>query len=90
MSLPGLPLPVGEPAINPKPREMICSKFAGLQAFMVALVGRGRNCYTWWAVIAEKTWNARLGITGGLSVLGTTGVVRPFLVLLGSTLFTAG
>lgn len=79
VSLPGLPLPVGEPAINPKPREMICSAIrkladhyshAGGVEVEIAIPGG--------EVLAEKTWNSRLGITGGLSILGTTGVVRPF------------
>lgn len=77
--LPGLPLAVGEPAINPKPREMICEAIAELAA---------RHCHTGDVEVeiaipdgeklAERTWNGRLGIEGGLSILGTTGVVRPF------------
>ena len=76
---PGLPIPPGEPAINPVPREMMAAQVAELAArfgqppdvaITVSIPGGAR--------IAEKTWNPRLGITGGLSVLGTTGVVRPF------------
>ena len=79
VSLPGLPLPVGEPAINPKPREMICSEIRRLASFHGRASGvEVEIAIPGGAVIAEKTWNARLGITGGLSVLGTTGVVRPF------------
>ncbi len=79
VSLPGLPLPVGEPAINPKPREMIRSAIrkladhyshSGGVEVKIAIPGG--------ELLAEKTWNSRLGITGGLSILGTTGVVRPF------------
>lgn len=75
----GLLLAVGEPAINPVPRQMIyenlnaCAKkhnyFGG---FSVAIgIENGE-------AIAQKTMNPRLGIMGGLSILGTTGIVRPF------------
>jgi len=79
VTLPGLPLPVGEPAINPAPREMIrraiqavADQFdaAGDIAVTIAIPGGEK--------LAEKTLNGRLGIEGGLSVLGTTGVVVPF------------
>lgn len=74
---PGLPLPVGEVAINPVPRKMIIAaldeaippaKRPGLE--LRVFVENG-------AVLAEKTLNQRLGILGGLSILGTTGIVRP-------------
>ncbi|WP_172328527.1 cobalt-precorrin-5B (C(1))-methyltransferase [Mangrovicoccus sp. HB161399] len=68
---PGLPIPPGEPAINPVPREMI-AKALGPGGWEVTVSIPGG------AEIAAKTWNPRLGITGGLSVLGTTGIVRPF------------
>ncbi|GAB3481221.1 cobalt-precorrin-5B (C(1))-methyltransferase [Marinomonas epiphytica] len=75
----GLLLPVGEPAINPVPRNMMTEHlqdFARLHhyqgGFNVAVgVEQGEQ-------IAQKTMNPRLGITGGLSILGTTGIVRPF------------
>ncbi|RVT84400.1 cobalt-precorrin-5B (C(1))-methyltransferase [Rhodobacteraceae bacterium CCMM004] len=76
---PGLPVPPGEPAINPAPRQMIAAEVQALAdlhgvapdiAVTVSIPGG--------AEIAAKTWNPRLGIVGGLSVLGTTGVVRPF------------
>jgi cobalt-precorrin-5B (C1)-methyltransferase len=75
----GLPIPPGEPAINPVPRQMMTAVVEDLarthaQApdieITVSIPG-GRD-------LAAKTWNPRLGIEGGLSVLGTTGVVRPF------------
>lgn len=75
----GLPVPPGEPAINPKPREIIRDNLAAAaEAFdapldlevTIAIPGGER--------LAEKTWNPRLGIVGGLSVLGTTGVVVPY------------
>ena len=76
---PGLPLPVGEPAINPKPREMMVGQIMELAASFgvqpdveieISIPGGDE--------IAQKTWNPRLGIVGGLSVLGTTGIVIPF------------
>ena len=76
---PGLPIPVGEPAINPVPRQMMAGVVAAVCAardvagdFVVTISIPGG------AELAEKTWNPRLGIVGGLSVLGTTGIVRPF------------
>ena len=76
---PGLPVPVGDPAINPKPREMIC----GVVEELSATYGKNADIIVTISIVngaalALKTWNPRLGIKGGLSVLGTTGVVRPF------------
>jgi len=76
---PGLPLPPGEPAINPAPRAMIRANLAevaerlavGCDAIVEISVPGGEK-------IAERTANARLGILGGLSILGTTGVVTPY------------
>lgn len=76
---PGLPIAVGEPAINPVPRAMMDEVVAEMAvAFdqspdieIEVAVPNGR-------VLAGKTWNPRLGIEGGLSILGTTGIVRPF------------
>ena len=76
---PGLPVPVGEPAINPVPREMMRAAVAevaaeqrasGDVAVEISVAGG--------AALAAKTWNPRLGIVGGLSILGTTGVVIPY------------
>jgi len=76
---PGLPVEVGEPAINPVPRQMMRDVVAELAA---ALGGRTdieiEISVPDGGVIAQKTWNPRLGIEGGISILGTTGVVRPF------------
>ncbi len=76
---PGLPLPVGEPAINPKPREMMRAAVAELARehddagdLVIEISIPGGEA------LAEKTWNPRLGIEGGLSILGTTGVVMPY------------
>jgi cobalt-precorrin-5B (C1)-methyltransferase len=79
VTLPGLPLPPGEPAINPAPRAMMRAVVAELAAahreagdveIEIAIPGGER--------LAAHTWNPRLGIAGGLSILGTTGVVVPF------------
>ncbi|MFI8460522.1 cobalt-precorrin-5B (C(1))-methyltransferase [Kitasatospora sp. NPDC085464] len=75
----GLPLPVGEPAINPVPRQMIrdavaevAAEFGGTGDVVVEIsVDHGEE-------IARSTWNPRLGILGGLSILGTTGIVVPY------------
>ncbi|SLN10914.1 cobalt-precorrin-6A synthase [Pseudoruegeria aquimaris] len=75
----GLPIGVGEPAINPVPREMM----RGVVEDVAATYGKSADIEITISIpggerIALKTWNPRLGIEGGLSVLGTTGVVRPF------------
>jgi cobalt-precorrin-5B (C1)-methyltransferase len=76
----GLPLAVGEPAINPAPRAMIrdllietaAESGAGSPDVRVTISIPGGER------LAEKTMNARLGIIGGLSILGTTGIVIPY------------
>jgi cobalt-precorrin-5B (C1)-methyltransferase len=76
---PGLPLAVGEPAINPMPRKFIAEHVAAVAArhggtgdvLVEVAVENGEE-------LARKTWNPRLGILGGLSILGTTGVVVPY------------
>jgi cobalt-precorrin-5B (C1)-methyltransferase len=74
ITLPGLGLPVGAPAINPVPRRMILAALADVtdRPLRVVLSVPGGDA------MAAKTSNARLGIVGGISILGTTGVVRPF------------
>ncbi len=79
VTMPGLPLPPGEPAINPGPRGMmrqavgeIATAFGGSGDVVIEVsVPNG-------AALATRTWNGRLGIVGGLSILGTTGIVVPF------------
>lgn len=76
---PGLPIPPGEPAINPAPRAMIRAAIAEASAEL----GRAADAVVEISIpggeaIAAKTLNPRLGIVGGLSILGTTGVVVPY------------
>ena len=76
----GLALAVGEPAINPGPRAMICAALSDEAAeqgvsppdvtVTISIPGGER--------LAEKTMNGRLGIIGGLSILGTSGIVVPY------------
>ncbi len=79
VTLPGLPLEVGEPAINPVPRRMIAEALEevalahdGSPDIEVTVSVAGGEA------LAEQTWNPRLGILGGISILGTTGIVVPF------------
>ncbi len=78
---PGLDQVIGEAAINSTPREMItneigkiCNLFdyhGGLDVIIYAPEGEA---------IAKKTFNERLGIVGGISILGTTGIVEPMSI----------
>jgi len=75
----GLPLPVGEPAINPVPRRMIAQAIGEVAAAhgepgdVEVEIGVENG-----AALALRTLNPRLGILGGLSILGTTGIVVPY------------
>lgn len=74
VTAPGIRVPVGEPAINPVPRDMMrwaTHEVAEHEAFAVTV-----GCVNGEA-IARKTFNPRLGIVGGISILGTTGIVEP-------------
>ncbi|MGQ4808424.1 Cobalt-precorrin-5B C(1)-methyltransferase [Candidatus Entotheonellaceae bacterium PAL068K] len=77
---PGLPVPPGEPAINPVPRQMLTTT-------VEAILARTQNPQLGVRVeisvphgeaLAKKTFNPRLGIMGGISILGTTGIVVPY------------
>jgi cobalt-precorrin-5B (C1)-methyltransferase len=75
----GLPVAPGEPAINPVPRRMIHDALAEV----AAAAGREANAEVEISIpggeaLAAKTLNGRLGIVGGLSILGTTGIVVPY------------
>jgi cobalt-precorrin-5B (C1)-methyltransferase len=75
----GLPIPPGEPAINPTPRRMIAEAIAEVAGRCeVAPDLEIRISIAGGEEIARQTWNPRLGIVGGLSILGTTGIVHPF------------
>ena len=75
----GLPVPPGEAAVNPVPRRMmrevveaLCAKHHLAPNVAITLSVPGGDG------LAQRTWNPRLGIVGGLSILGTTGVVHPY------------
>ncbi len=87
VTLPGLGIPIGEAAINPVPQQMIRKNllhyltdgvtvppsFDGVQEGLRVTISipEGRE-------LAKKTFNPRLGIVDGISIIGTSGVVRPF------------
>ena len=84
VTLPGLGIPVGGPAVNPTPRKMIENELraivestpslldrTGGEAFLVTIsVENG-------AEIALKTFNHKVGVVGGISIIGTSGIVSP-------------
>jgi cobalt-precorrin-5B (C1)-methyltransferase len=79
VTLPGLAIPVGQPAINPVPRRMmkeavmeIMEQYGLKKGISISVSVAGGEA------IAAKTLNGRLGILEGISILGTTGLVKPF------------
>ena len=74
ITLPGIGLEVGEPAVNPVPRKMIVQELSALYEggldVTVSVPGG--------AELAQKTFNPKLGIVDGISIIGTLGIVRPF------------
>lgn len=76
----GLPVPPGEPAINPVPRRMLTEAVEAILA-QARLTARGVTVeisVPHGEELARKTLNPRLGIVGGISILGTTGIVVPY------------
>lgn len=79
VTLPGLGIPVGDPAINKTPREMMTQELSALlekrgwtDGLNVTISVPGG------AELAKHTFNPKLGIEGGISIIGTLGIVRPF------------
>jgi len=73
VTLPGLGVAVGEPAVNPVPRQTIAAELRNLTDSGVAVtisVQGGRQ-------LAERTFNSRVGVVGGISIIGTSGIVSP-------------
>lgn len=73
VTLPGLGIPIGEPAVNPTPRMMITREITALTSDDVDVtisVADGKE-------LAKKTFNSRVGVINGISILGTSGIVQP-------------
>lgn len=74
VTLPGIGLPIGDPAVNPVPRRMITEQLTAIYEggldVTVSVPGG--------AELARKTFNPKLGIVDGISIIGTLGIVRPF------------
>lgn len=74
VTLPGLGLPIGGPAINRVPRQMMENELSALYGGgldVTISVPGGRE-------LAQRTFNPKLGIVDGISIIGTSGIVRPF------------
>ena len=80
-TLPGFDFPPGEPAINKAPREMIRQNIMKILLQAPLSIGEGlgvRLSVPQGAEIARRTFNPRLGIEGGISIIGVSGIVKPF------------
>ena len=78
VTLPGLGLPIGAPAINEVPQRMIRDNLLsllpeGMGADVIISVPQGRQ-------VGARTFNPRIGVQGGISIIGTSGIVKPFSV----------
>ena len=74
VTLPGLGIEIGQPAINPVPLAMIRNELRSIYgggAKVTVSVPKGQE-------LAQKTFNPRIGIMGGISIIGTSGIVKPF------------
>ena len=69
-TLPGFDYPPGEAAINKGPREMMRQNIKEIVRLTISVAGGGE--------IAKRTFNPRLGIEGGISIIGVSGIVKPF------------
>lgn len=74
VTLPGLGLKIGEPAINPAPRKNISEELAAIYRGGLDVTISLENG----EALSEKTFNPRVGVVGGVSIIGTTGIIRPF------------
>lgn len=74
VTLPGIGLQIGEPAINPVPRAMIEHELKAMYSAGLDVTVSIENGEE----LATKTFNPRIGVIGGVSIIGTTGIVRPF------------
>ena len=73
ITLPGFDYPPGSPAINKAPREMMCQNLAQFDVPLRITISIPNG-----AEIAKKTFNPRLGIERGISIIGVSGIVKPF------------
>lgn len=79
VTLPGLEIGIGEPAINPVPRKMISAHLEQVLAqYGIAGGTEVQIRVPQGTDVAQQTFNPRLGIMGGISILGTTGLVKPY------------
>ncbi|MDE6095350.1 MAG: cobalt-precorrin-5B (C(1))-methyltransferase CbiD [Muribaculaceae bacterium] len=74
VTLPGLGINVGEPAINPVPRRMMETELSALYQGGLDVTISLKDGME----LADKTFNPRVGVKGGMSIIGTTGIVHPF------------